>query len=83
MTKRHEIETLKAKFDRATGKEQWQIALRHKSEITVYLDNDLTYMVFNSDNQSEPVDFTFKKYLGCTVGAVDLLTAIGIKAEEV
>ncbi len=69
-----------------TDRKKWALILKNKKKVTVFLDNDCTYLYVNEDREQdtdayEGVDFN--EYLGASQGVVDLLLAVGIECEFV
>jgi len=66
-----------------TDVKRWKWILENKDNgITVFLDNDDTFVCFDSYNGDGPL-FNLSQYIGDSDGILSLLTAIGIKAEYV
>lgn len=76
------------KFNKLSDLKKWKYVLKHKDEIEIFLDNDMTYGHFIADEATEENDWEratldFDWYLGWSDGVQILLKAIGVKAEGV
>ena len=64
-----------------TDVERWQWLVENQDHnLAVLLDNDDTFLV---DNDSEDNYARFDNFVGDSTGVLDLLKALGIKAERV
>lgn len=74
-------------FNRLSESDKWKYILEHKAEIELFLDNDYTFGKFlldepNEENDYDPASLHFNSWLGNSTGVLELLKAIGIKAQR-
>lgn len=78
-----EVRKLLGEFLNCAGDiERWKWVKENQDKnITVFCDNDLTYISIESDNEEDSGDFD--ECIGWNDGVFSLLEACGIKAESV
>ena len=76
-------EKLNASFGKCTTSlEQMNWILVNRAHIVLIIDNDETGISFGQDKQGDVVSKDLISCIGCSVGVIDLLDALGIESEK-